>query len=85
MFWSETWTDVFSLTCHLFSPRPQNLKFFLTPPQATWSQLSEVLSWQFSSVTKRGLNQEQLNMLADKLLGANGGDTTTTTTAVYER
>lgn len=53
---------------------PQNLKFFLTPPQAKWSQLSEVLSWQFSSITKRGLNQEQLNMLADKLLGT-GGDT----------
>uniref|UniRef100_A0A3B4AV70 Signal transducer and activator of transcription n=1 Tax=Periophthalmus magnuspinnatus TaxID=409849 RepID=A0A3B4AV70_9GOBI len=45
-----------------------NLKFFLSPPAAKWSQLSEVLSWQFSSVTKRGLNQEQLNMLADKLL-----------------
>lgn len=56
----------------LFSPHPQNLKFFLTPPQAKWSQLSEVLSWQFSSITKRGLNQEQLNMLADKLLGTNG-------------
>lgn len=52
-----------------FSPRPQNLKFFLNPPQAKWSQLSQVLSWQFSSITNRGLNQEQLNMLADKLLG----------------
>eukprot|EP00064_Thunnus_orientalis_P018070 superscaffoldBa00004038_g18159 len=48
----------------------ENLKFFLSPPPAKWCQLSEVLSWQFSSVTKRGLNQEQLNMLADKLLGA---------------
>lgn len=53
----------------LFSRHPQNLKFFLTPPLAKWSQLSEILSWQFSSATKRGLNQEQLNMLADKLLG----------------
>lgn len=51
------------------TPRPQNLKFFLNPPQAMWSQLSQVLSWQFSSITNRGLNQEQLNMLADKLLG----------------
>lgn len=50
---------------------PQNLKFFLNPPQAKWSQLSQVLSWQFSSITNRGLNQEQLNMLADKLLGKN--------------
>ena len=47
----------------------QNLKFFLSPPSATWSQLSKVLSWQFSSVTKRGLSEEQLDMLADKLLG----------------
>lgn len=74
-----------SFTCLLFTaklpqlkvsllvcPYPQNLKFFLTPPPAKWSQLSDVLSWQFSSVTKRGLNQEQLNMLADKLLGTNG-------------
>lgn len=52
-----------------FSPFPQNLKFFLNPPQAKWSQLSQVLSWQFSSITNRGLSQEQLNMLADKLLG----------------
>ncbi|XP_042339290.1 signal transducer and activator of transcription 1-alpha/beta-like, partial [Plectropomus leopardus] len=59
-----------SVVTEVFSPRLQNLKFFITPPAAKWSQLSEVLSWQFSSVTKRGLNQEQLNMLADKLLGA---------------
>uniref|UniRef100_A0A673YG50 Signal transducer and activator of transcription n=1 Tax=Salmo trutta TaxID=8032 RepID=A0A673YG50_SALTR len=47
----------------------KNLSFFLSPPQATWSQLSNVLSWQFSSITKRGLNDEQLSMLGDKLLG----------------
>uniref|UniRef100_A0A3Q3J732 Signal transducer and activator of transcription n=1 Tax=Monopterus albus TaxID=43700 RepID=A0A3Q3J732_MONAL len=55
---------------NMLTTEPKNLKFFLSPPPAKWSQLSEVLSWQFSSVTKRGLNQEQLNMLADKLLGA---------------
>ncbi|XP_047211868.1 signal transducer and activator of transcription 1a isoform X10 [Girardinichthys multiradiatus] len=55
---------------NMLTTEPKNLKFFLSPPAAKWSQLSEVLSWQFSSVTKRGLNQEQLNMLADKLLGA---------------
>ncbi|MGH0160804.1 UNVERIFIED_CONTAM: hypothetical protein FKN15_040024 [Acipenser sinensis] len=32
-------------------------------------QLSEMLSWQFLSVTKRGLNKEQLRMLAEKLFG----------------
>ncbi|XP_060888330.1 signal transducer and activator of transcription 1a isoform X1 [Labrus mixtus] len=62
------WASI--LWYNMLTSEPRNLKFFLSPPQAKWSQLSEVLSWQFSSVTKRGLNQEQLNMLADKLLGA---------------
>ncbi|XP_037552511.1 signal transducer and activator of transcription 1a [Nematolebias whitei] len=62
------WASI--LWYNMLTTEPRNLKFFLTPPAAKWSQLSEVLSWQFSSVTKRGLNQEQLNMLADKLLGA---------------
>ncbi|OBS69789.1 hypothetical protein A6R68_01670 [Neotoma lepida] len=51
----------------------ENLSFFLNPPCARWSQLSEVLSWQFSSVTKRGLNADQLSMLGEKLLGPNAG------------
>lgn len=62
------WASI--LWYNMLTTEPKNLKFFLSPPPAKWSQLSEVLSWQFSSVTKRGLNQEQLNMLADKLLGA---------------
>ncbi|KAM9766416.1 signal transducer and activator of transcription 1a isoform 4-T5 [Menidia menidia] len=62
------WASI--LWYNMLTTEPKNLKFFLSPPQAKWSQLSDVLSWQFSSVTKRGLNQEQLNMLADKLLGA---------------
>ncbi|CAN9498164.1 unnamed protein product [Ophioblennius macclurei] len=61
------WASI--LWYNMLTTEPKNLKFFLTPPAAKWSQLSEVLSWQFSAVTKRGLNQEQLNMLADKLLG----------------
>lgn len=52
-----------------FSLPFQNLSFFLNPPYAKWSKLSEVLSWQFSSVTKRGLNADQLSMLGEKLLG----------------
>ena len=47
----------------------QNLSFFNNPPAATLSQLLEVLSWQFSSYVGRGLNSEQLNMLAEKLMG----------------
>lgn len=48
---------------------PQNLAFFGNPPRATWSQLSEVLSWQFSTLAGQGLNKEQLSMLGEKLLG----------------
>ncbi|KAG8004670.1 Signal transducer and activator of transcription 1 [Nibea albiflora] len=64
------WASI--LWYNMLTTEPKNLKFFLSPPSAKWSQLSEILSWQFSSVTKRGLNQEQLNMLADKLLGKIG-------------
>nr|XP_055201668.1 signal transducer and activator of transcription 4 isoform X1 [Nyctereutes procyonoides] len=45
----------------------QNLVFFNNPPSATLSQLLEVMSWQFSSYVGRGLNTDQLNMLAEKL------------------
>ncbi|RXN09234.1 signal transducer and activator of transcription 1-alpha beta-like isoform X1 [Labeo rohita] len=54
---------------NMLTSEPKNLSFFVTPPAATWGHLSEMLSWQFSSITKRGLNQEQLNMLGSKLLG----------------
>ncbi|KAJ8255461.1 hypothetical protein COCON_G00193250 [Conger conger] len=66
------WASI--LWYNMLCTEPKNLSFFLNAPSACWSQLSEVLSWQFSSVTKRGLNAEQLGMLADKLLGreANG-------------
>nr|XP_020013738.1 signal transducer and activator of transcription 4 isoform X3 [Castor canadensis] len=45
----------------------ENLVFFNNPPSATLSQLLEVMSWQFSSYVGRGLNSDQLNMLAEKL------------------
>ncbi|KAJ8384107.1 hypothetical protein AAFF_G00208980 [Aldrovandia affinis] len=54
---------------NMLSNEPKNLSFFLNPPPACWNQLSQVLSWQFSSMTKRGLTPEQLSMLGDKLLG----------------
>ncbi|XP_056303644.1 signal transducer and activator of transcription 1a [Danio aesculapii] len=54
---------------NMLTSEPKNLSFFVTPPPATWGQLQEVLSWQFSSITKRGLNPEQLSMLGNKLLG----------------
>ncbi|NXW40867.1 STAT1 protein, partial [Nyctiprogne leucopyga] len=66
------WASI--LWFNMLSTDPKNLSFFLNPPYAKWSKLSEVLSWQFSSVTKRGLNADQLSMLGEKLLGpTNGG------------
>uniref|UniRef100_A0A8C7YSY0 Signal transducer and activator of transcription n=1 Tax=Oryzias sinensis TaxID=183150 RepID=A0A8C7YSY0_9TELE len=54
---------------NLLTDDPRNLGFFGNPPRANWSQLSEVLSWQFSTFAGRGLNKEQLSMLGEKLLG----------------
>uniref|UniRef100_A0AAX7TMJ8 Signal transducer and activator of transcription n=1 Tax=Astatotilapia calliptera TaxID=8154 RepID=A0AAX7TMJ8_ASTCA len=34
---------------NLLTDEPRNLAFFGNPPRASWSQLSEVLSWQFST------------------------------------
>ncbi|NXI96617.1 STAT1 protein, partial [Psophia crepitans] len=65
------WASI--LWFNMLSTDPKNLSFFLNPPYAKWSKLSEVLSWQFSSVTKRGLNTDQLSMLGEKLLGPTGG------------
>ncbi|XP_069346375.1 signal transducer and activator of transcription 1-alpha/beta isoform X10 [Eulemur rufifrons] len=65
------WASI--LWYNMLVAEPRNLSFFLNPPCARWSQLSEVLSWQFSSVTKRGLNVDQLSMLGEKLLGPNAG------------
>lgn len=65
------WASI--LWYNMLVTEPRNLSFFLNPPCARWSQLSEVLSWQFSSVTKRGLNADQLSMLGEKLLGPNAG------------
>uniref|UniRef100_A0A4W4FQA2 Signal transducer and activator of transcription n=1 Tax=Electrophorus electricus TaxID=8005 RepID=A0A4W4FQA2_ELEEL len=57
---------------NMLTSDPKNLSFFVNPPTVSWGQLSEVLSWQFSSITKRGLNVEQLSMLGHKLLGESG-------------
>ncbi|XP_043931132.1 signal transducer and activator of transcription 4 isoform X2 [Protopterus annectens] len=61
------WASV--LWYNLLSSDHKNLSFFSNPPSALWSQLSEVISWQFSSFVGRGLNSDQLIMLAEKLLG----------------
>lgn len=54
---------------NLLTDEPKNLCFFANPPRANWSQLSEVLSWQFSTQATRGLDKQQLIMLGEKLLG----------------
>ncbi|XP_033024913.1 signal transducer and activator of transcription 4 isoform X1 [Lacerta agilis] len=57
---------------NLPTSEPQNLAFFNNPPPGTLNQVLEVLSWQFSSYVGRGLNSDQLSMLADKLTGLQG-------------
>nr|XP_006009912.1 PREDICTED: signal transducer and activator of transcription 4 [Latimeria chalumnae] len=63
----NAWASV--IWFNLLTNDPKNLAFFSSPPTASWSQLSEVLSWQFSSFGGRGLNSDQLIMLAEKLYG----------------
>ncbi|XP_039525192.1 signal transducer and activator of transcription 1-like isoform X2 [Pimephales promelas] len=64
---SSAWGSI--LWYNMLCSEPHNLTFFLNPPPVKWEQLSKVISWQFSSVTKRALNSEQLRTVADKLLG----------------
>uniref|UniRef100_A0A8C5QIR1 Signal transducer and activator of transcription n=1 Tax=Leptobrachium leishanense TaxID=445787 RepID=A0A8C5QIR1_9ANUR len=66
------WASI--LWYNMLTTETKNISFFLNPPAARWSQVSEVLSWQFSSVTKRGLNNDQLSMLGEKLLGPNSNN-----------
>ncbi|XP_043910649.1 signal transducer and activator of transcription 3 isoform X2 [Protopterus annectens] len=63
----NAWASI--LWYNMLTNNPKNVNFFTKPPVATWDQVAEVLSWQFSSTTKRGLSIEQLTTLAEKLLG----------------
>ncbi|KAF3857069.1 hypothetical protein F7725_008928 [Dissostichus mawsoni] len=63
------WSSLTSVSCLLAGPpsldnmlttEPKESEVLPHPSCGEVSQLSEVLSWQFSSVTQRGLNQEQL-------------------------
>uniref|UniRef100_A0A8C9VH88 Signal transducer and activator of transcription n=1 Tax=Scleropages formosus TaxID=113540 RepID=A0A8C9VH88_SCLFO len=66
----NAWASI--LWYNMLTNHPKNVNFFTKPPVGTWDQVAEVLSWQFSSTTKRGLTFEQLTTLAEKLLGALG-------------
>ncbi|XP_071384508.1 signal transducer and activator of transcription 1-alpha/beta-like [Centroberyx affinis] len=63
---SSAWASV--MWCNMLSSEPRNLSLFLSPPPVTWQQLAEVLSWQFFSISQRGLDENQLSMLRDKLV-----------------
>ncbi|XP_078545216.1 signal transducer and activator of transcription 2 isoform X2 [Lissotriton helveticus] len=64
---SSSWASV--IWFNLLSTETKNLTFFSNPPVAVWTRLADALSWQFSTTTKRGLNSDQLSMLAEKLCG----------------
>ncbi|XP_029286743.1 signal transducer and activator of transcription 2 isoform X2 [Cottoperca gobio] len=58
-----------ALWFNMLSPDTKDVVFFANSPAATWQQFGEMLSWQFLSATKRGLNEDQLEMIATKLFG----------------
>uniref|UniRef100_A0A671M1D7 Signal transducer and activator of transcription 1-alpha/beta-like n=1 Tax=Sinocyclocheilus anshuiensis TaxID=1608454 RepID=A0A671M1D7_9TELE len=57
----SAWASV--LWFNMLCPDPKNIKFFETSPAATWPQFGEMLSWQFLSCGKRGLDNDQLETL----------------------
>ncbi|XP_067101460.1 signal transducer and activator of transcription 2 isoform X1 [Osmerus mordax] len=63
----SAWASV--LWFNMLSESLKNVLFFASCPVAPWSKFGEMLSWQFLSATKRGLNSSQLDMLAQKLFG----------------
>lgn len=54
---------------NMLSLDTKDVMFFANTPAAPWPQFGEMLSWQFLSATKRGLNDAQLEMLALRLFG----------------
>ncbi|KAJ7418476.1 signal transducer and activator of transcription 2 isoform X2 [Willisornis vidua] len=65
---SSAWASI--LWFNMLSSDPKAQQFFSAPPPAPWPHLAEVLSWQFESVVERGLSQDHLFMLAEKLFGS---------------
>lgn len=63
----SAWASV--LWFNLLSVDTKDVVFFANSPAATWPQFGEMLSWQFLSATKRGLNEDQLEMIAHRLFG----------------
>uniref|UniRef100_A0A8C6LJM3 Signal transducer and activator of transcription 2 n=1 Tax=Nothobranchius furzeri TaxID=105023 RepID=A0A8C6LJM3_NOTFU len=64
----SAWASV--LWFNMLSQDPKvSLPFFANVPAAPWPQFADMLSWQFLSATKRGLDDAQLGMIAHKLFG----------------
>uniref|UniRef100_A0A8C5FN19 Signal transducer and activator of transcription n=1 Tax=Gadus morhua TaxID=8049 RepID=A0A8C5FN19_GADMO len=61
----SAWVAV--LWFNMLSESPKDVLFFANPPMAPWPVLAEMLSWQFLSSTGRGLESNQLDMIAHKL------------------
>uniref|UniRef100_A0A8C3NP08 Signal transducer and activator of transcription n=1 Tax=Cyanoderma ruficeps TaxID=181631 RepID=A0A8C3NP08_9PASS len=74
---SSAWASI--LWFNMLSSDPKAQQFFSSPPAAPWPRLAEVLNWQFQSVAERGLSQENLLMLARKLLGSKPSSDSTVT------
>ncbi|XP_051804165.1 signal transducer and activator of transcription 2 isoform X2 [Acanthochromis polyacanthus] len=63
----SAWASV--LWFNMLSQDPKDVIFFASSPAAPWPQFGEMLSWQFLSATKLGLNADQLEMIAHRLFG----------------
>ncbi|XP_014899405.1 signal transducer and activator of transcription 2 [Poecilia latipinna] len=63
----SAWASI--LWFNMLSLDPKDVMFFATVPAAPWPQFGEMLSWQFLSATKRGLDDDQRKMIAHKLFG----------------
>lgn len=63
----SAWASI--LWFNMLSQDPKDVMFFANVPAAPWQQFGEMLSWQFLSATKRGLDDNQRNMIAYKLFG----------------
>ncbi|XP_020502474.2 signal transducer and activator of transcription 2 isoform X1 [Labrus bergylta] len=63
----SAWATV--LWFNMLSQNTKDVMYFANTPAAPWPQFGEMLSWQFLSATKRGLNDAQLEMIAHRLFG----------------
>ncbi|XP_037534813.1 signal transducer and activator of transcription 2 [Nematolebias whitei] len=63
----SAWASI--LWFSMLSQDSKDVMFFANVPAAPWPQFGEMMSWQFLSATKKGLDDAQLEMIALKLFG----------------